>query len=301
MHKRDEIFPLIKRFIGVGGNHAKAIANATGAKVRVRGKGSGHIEPDGKEATIPLMVAVTMDAQHKVWFPKAVQLCVWRLEELQLEFDSHCHSTNLTSMHLWSYGEMSLEAESLLREAHLLILGKETGKLRHVQSLLKPDRPASPGPVLASMKQILYLKTPTKLKKYLAGENCYLGSTSLDPSIAMSRTTYEQATSSHETPQWVPYATDWAAEDYTVWQTPEWTAWTDQGWPAGCSPSGGWVTSDTITWQLADDADEKMETDEAPVQQSESQSMIGNESHLSDDEVALNMVADVLQFLYERD
>jgi hypothetical protein len=49
--------------IGRGGENTKTVNARTGAKVRIRGKGSGHREVrELKEAPVPLMVAITSDA-----------------------------------------------------------------------------------------------------------------------------------------------------------------------------------------------------------------------------------------------
>merc|ERR1711907_106499 len=53
-------FDLVPRIIGRGGCNTKRIFDASGAKIRVRGRGSGHIElRTNAEATVPLMVAVS--------------------------------------------------------------------------------------------------------------------------------------------------------------------------------------------------------------------------------------------------
>jgi hypothetical protein len=51
-------FDLVKKLIGRGGRNTKEIFEATQTKVRVRGTGSGHIEINGREAPVPLMVAL---------------------------------------------------------------------------------------------------------------------------------------------------------------------------------------------------------------------------------------------------
>ncbi|CAE8702826.1 unnamed protein product, partial [Polarella glacialis] len=62
LHMQMEGFDLVPRLIGRGGCNMRKIAEATGSKIRIRGRGSGHLEIDGKtEAPTPLMVAVTTD------------------------------------------------------------------------------------------------------------------------------------------------------------------------------------------------------------------------------------------------
>ncbi len=51
------------------------IFNVTGAKVRIRGRGSGHLEVGGKhEAPVPLMVAITADQEAVGNFRRAVMM-----------------------------------------------------------------------------------------------------------------------------------------------------------------------------------------------------------------------------------
>merc|ERR1712232_363461 len=46
--------------IGADGSNTRDIWLATGASVRIRGKGSGHLEVEGKyEAQVPLMLSIT--------------------------------------------------------------------------------------------------------------------------------------------------------------------------------------------------------------------------------------------------
>merc|ERR1711963_163907 len=53
-------FQLVKRIIGPYGRNTKSIANASGAKIRVRGRGSRHAEQHTcEEADVALMVAVS--------------------------------------------------------------------------------------------------------------------------------------------------------------------------------------------------------------------------------------------------
>ena len=69
--------------IGRGGKHTRNIYDITGAKIRVRGKGSGHKEVDGtKEAPVPLMVAVTSDGTDTSKFARAVKMMTDKLHEV---------------------------------------------------------------------------------------------------------------------------------------------------------------------------------------------------------------------------
>jgi len=58
LHAGDPNFDLVKKVIGKSGSNTRDIFNATGCKLCVRGRGSGHLEPvDGRqrEAPVPLM------------------------------------------------------------------------------------------------------------------------------------------------------------------------------------------------------------------------------------------------------
>ena len=59
-HIQMDGFDLVPWLIGRRGLNLRKIAEATDSKIRVRGRGSGHLEPEaGKEAPTPLMVAIT--------------------------------------------------------------------------------------------------------------------------------------------------------------------------------------------------------------------------------------------------
>eukprot|EP00930_Biecheleria_cincta_P026584 TRINITY_DN1871_c0_g2_i1.p1 TRINITY_DN1871_c0_g2~~TRINITY_DN1871_c0_g2_i1.p1 ORF type:complete len:609 (-),score=124.59 TRINITY_DN1871_c0_g2_i1:290-2116(-) len=91
LHMQLEGFDLIPRLIGRGGCNMRKIAEATGAKVRIRGRGSGHFEMEGKaEAPTPLMVAVTTDHADPAMFKKAVEMTIKELKAVEGRFNSFC-------------------------------------------------------------------------------------------------------------------------------------------------------------------------------------------------------------------
>mmetsp|Transcript_75863 Transcript_75863/g.158158 ORF Transcript_75863/g.158158 Transcript_75863/m.158158 type:complete len:502 (+) Transcript_75863:186-1691(+) len=67
-------FDLNQKIIGKGGCNTKGIFAATGTKIRLRGRGSGHLENATKcEANVPLMLAVTGEAHRRIDFATAVK------------------------------------------------------------------------------------------------------------------------------------------------------------------------------------------------------------------------------------
>eukprot|EP00931_Biecheleriopsis_adriatica_P053804 TRINITY_DN31587_c0_g1_i1.p1 TRINITY_DN31587_c0_g1~~TRINITY_DN31587_c0_g1_i1.p1 ORF type:complete len:600 (+),score=146.11 TRINITY_DN31587_c0_g1_i1:220-2019(+) len=96
LHMQAEGFDLVPRFIGRGGCNTRKIAEATGAKVRIRGQGSGHKEVEGKhEAPTPLMVAVTTDEAEAAMFKKAVDMTVKVLKTVEGRYLAFCQQKKL--------------------------------------------------------------------------------------------------------------------------------------------------------------------------------------------------------------
>jgi len=84
-------FDLVPMLIGRGGNKMRRIAEVTGAKIRIRGRGSGHLEIDGKEeAPTPLMVAVTTDQTDHTAFARAIQMTLVELRTVEERFKMFC-------------------------------------------------------------------------------------------------------------------------------------------------------------------------------------------------------------------
>jgi len=72
----------IPRIIGQGGAHVRMIAEATHSKIRVRGRGSGHRETDGREASVPLMISISAAGTEAGNFATAVSSVIQLLERL---------------------------------------------------------------------------------------------------------------------------------------------------------------------------------------------------------------------------
>ena len=70
-------FELVPLVIGEAGCHFRKIYQATGAKIMVRGRGSGFLESNGQEAPLPLGVAITSEDPDK--FEMATQMVIARL------------------------------------------------------------------------------------------------------------------------------------------------------------------------------------------------------------------------------
>jgi hypothetical protein len=83
-------FALVPIVIGRGGENTRRIAEATGSKIRIRGRGSGHKEANGKEAPTPLMLAVTAEADNIEGFQDAVVQSINLLRGVERRYRAHC-------------------------------------------------------------------------------------------------------------------------------------------------------------------------------------------------------------------
>eukprot|EP00418_Pyrodinium_bahamense_P071933 CAMPEP_0179096262 /NCGR_PEP_ID=MMETSP0796-20121207/44245_1 /TAXON_ID=73915 /ORGANISM="Pyrodinium bahamense, Strain pbaha01" /LENGTH=142 /DNA_ID=CAMNT_0020793979 /DNA_START=55 /DNA_END=481 /DNA_ORIENTATION=- len=74
----------------------RRIAEVTGAKIRIRGRGSGHLEIDGKsEAPTPLMVAVTTDKVDEAGFRAAIEAVLKELRSTEQRFRAFCEKQHV--------------------------------------------------------------------------------------------------------------------------------------------------------------------------------------------------------------
>ena len=121
LKNRHPDYNLVPAIIGRGGHNIRIIHEQTGAKIRVRGRGSGHLEvDDAKEANVPLMIVISADGilvGHQ--FVLAVQLVLRRLSEVNLLFRNFCNMRNLgdelSYLPFFMFGKMSPEAKVLLK------------------------------------------------------------------------------------------------------------------------------------------------------------------------------------------
>lgn len=95
LHMQVPGFDLVPRMIGRGGCNMRKIAEQTGAKVRIRGRGSGHLEIDGKaEAPTPLMVAVTTDHEDPEGFRAAISMIMKELKTVEGRYRAFIQKQN---------------------------------------------------------------------------------------------------------------------------------------------------------------------------------------------------------------
>lgn len=109
LHPEDVSFDMVPMLIGKKGVNMKNIVDATGAKVRIRGRGSGYLEVKGKrEAPVPLMVAVTVAKGDVVNFKKAVDMTVAQLLQVAKHYKIFCRQRCLAyDSPIFSIGEVS--------------------------------------------------------------------------------------------------------------------------------------------------------------------------------------------------
>ena len=114
-------FKLVPWVIGPAGCHLRQIYEATGAEIRVRGRGSGFPESNSQEAPVPLMVAIRSEDPDQ--FKMATQMAIARLGEVKGLFELFCKQQKDAQGYrmprqqkLWRFGEMSKEAETVLYE-----------------------------------------------------------------------------------------------------------------------------------------------------------------------------------------
>jgi len=84
-------FDLVPMVIGRKGHNTRDIAERTGAKIRVRGKGSGHLECfTGMEAPTPLMLVVATEGDNCGGFFTALRLTIALLRKVEIRYIEHC-------------------------------------------------------------------------------------------------------------------------------------------------------------------------------------------------------------------
>ncbi|CAK0894117.1 unnamed protein product, partial [Prorocentrum cordatum] len=79
-------FRVVRRLIGEHGKHVKRIAEASGAKLRLRGRGSGFQEgPEQEESRDPLMLCVSAPDERSY----GIVVCLVR-EHLEDVYEQYC-------------------------------------------------------------------------------------------------------------------------------------------------------------------------------------------------------------------
>jgi len=92
-------FRVTRKVLGPHGQYMKAIAEASGAKLRLRGKGSGFLEgPEQQESMDELMLCVS--ATDSAGYQEAVRLVRELMERVYDEYRAFCQKTGKTPPHL---------------------------------------------------------------------------------------------------------------------------------------------------------------------------------------------------------
>jgi len=92
--EQDRAFNVVRKLLGDKGSHMKKINESTGAKLRIRGRGSGFLEgPDQIEADEPLMVCIS--APSSEGFEIAVQAVENLLESVHDQYRKFCNDRKL--------------------------------------------------------------------------------------------------------------------------------------------------------------------------------------------------------------
>jgi len=87
--EEDRTFGVVRRVLGLHGKHVKSIAEQSGAKLRLRGVGSGFKEgPENRESKDPLMLCVS--AQDNASYEIAKNLLTEHLESVYAEYREFC-------------------------------------------------------------------------------------------------------------------------------------------------------------------------------------------------------------------
>ena len=123
LHKRHPLFDLVPILIGMRGKNMKAIFERTGAKIRIRGKGSKHyeveVEGEMREAPIPLMIAITQEKTHMEHFRLAVTMTLDLLVKATDSWKVFCKKplyACLSNERIFSRGAVSRGAEYFLSD-----------------------------------------------------------------------------------------------------------------------------------------------------------------------------------------
>mmetsp|Transcript_41530 Transcript_41530/g.65895 ORF Transcript_41530/g.65895 Transcript_41530/m.65895 type:complete len:492 (+) Transcript_41530:60-1535(+) len=118
LHMKVPGFDLVPMLIGRQGCKMRRIADATGAKIRIRGRGSGHYEIDGKqEAPTPLMVAVTTEKGDQAAFETAIGMTLAELRGVEDRFKVFCSKQKMTfEGPAFSIGLLTPGAEDMFKE-----------------------------------------------------------------------------------------------------------------------------------------------------------------------------------------
>lgn len=87
-------FKVVRKLLGSHGSHVKSIAEESGAKLRLRGRGSGFLEgPNQVEASDPLMLCISVE---NWWGYEKAKHLVWEhIENVYKQYRSFCASRGI--------------------------------------------------------------------------------------------------------------------------------------------------------------------------------------------------------------
>jgi hypothetical protein len=92
--EEDSKFGVVRRLLGSRGANVKAINEATGAKLRLRGRGSKFLEgPEQRESEDPLMLCVSIPDPAK--YDEVIRLISELLEDIYSEYRSFCSGARI--------------------------------------------------------------------------------------------------------------------------------------------------------------------------------------------------------------
>lgn len=96
LNMKDGGFDTVAMIIGRQGCNTGGIAHETGAKVRIRGQGSRHVEwLSRREAPTPLMLVVSTEAHNRCGFFDAVRRTLALLRDVEKRWMAHCRRKGL--------------------------------------------------------------------------------------------------------------------------------------------------------------------------------------------------------------
>ncbi|CAK8991200.1 unnamed protein product [Durusdinium trenchii] len=111
-------FDVNKKIIGHRGANTKRIFEKTGAKIRLRGRGSGHSEGGRGEAPVPLMLAVTSEKRSVGSFMHALAMSAQLLQMVTSKFPDfwRLRGHDTIPQPLYWIGELSQDALGFLEQ-----------------------------------------------------------------------------------------------------------------------------------------------------------------------------------------
>lgn len=113
----DERYQLVRRLLAGGGARIRAIHEATGAKLRIRGRGSGHREGWMQvEAPEPLMLVISSPPGRRRAFREAVWLAIDLLCEEESNYARWLGRRRLRPVRLFNFGAIHRRALPIIRD-----------------------------------------------------------------------------------------------------------------------------------------------------------------------------------------